>query len=186
LNDSRGRLESWRSGPQANVCPYPGSPLSLAGSRTGLAGKQSSAYWGFLRILEGMGIRRPPIVLLENVAGFLTSHGGRDFTEALLALNRLGYCVDAFMIDAARFVPQSRIRLFVVGSGKAANEQAANETLGFYESETRPKALAHFIFTHSDIIWDIRRLPPFPFRTVSLKDVLEIGLAGHYHMVMSD
>ncbi len=74
---------------------FPCNDLSLAGPRTGLAGKQSSAYWGFLRILESMQDRRPPLVLLENVSGFLTSHGGKDFKDALLALNGLGYSVDA-------------------------------------------------------------------------------------------
>jgi DNA (cytosine-5)-methyltransferase 1 len=95
---------------------FPCNDLSLAGMRKGLGGKQSSAYWGFVRILDEMGSRRPPIVLLENVTGFLTSHGGRDFQAALLALNRIGYETDAFIIDASRFVPQSRVRLFVVGA----------------------------------------------------------------------
>lgn len=94
---------------------FPCNDLSLAGGRKGLGGKQSSAYWGFVRILDELGERRPPLVLLENVAGFLTSHGGRDFQAALLALNRLGYAVDPLIIDAARFVPQTRVRLFVVG-----------------------------------------------------------------------
>jgi DNA (cytosine-5)-methyltransferase 1 len=43
--------------------------------------------------------RRPPIVLFENVAGFLTSLEGRDFQSALLALDRLGYAVDPMIID---------------------------------------------------------------------------------------
>ena len=95
---------------------FPCNDLSLAGMGRGLGGKHSSSYWGFVRILEEMEERRPPIVLLENVAGFLTSHGGRDLQAALLALNRLGYAVDPMIIDASRFVPQSRVRLFVVGS----------------------------------------------------------------------
>jgi DNA (cytosine-5)-methyltransferase 1 len=153
---------------------FPCNDLSLAGSRTGLAGKQSSAYWGFLRILDHMKERRPPIVLLENVSGFLTSHGGEDFAEALIALNRLGYSIDAFMIDAARFVPQSRVRLFVVGSiQNAYYGLTAKETLAFYECEVRPKSLAHFIFTHPEIEWNIRRFPPLPSRNIFLEDVLE-------------
>jgi len=96
---------------------FPCNDLSLAGSRHGLAGLQSSAFWGFIDILKGMKRehRLPPLVLLENVTGFLSSNGGRDFEDALLSLNDLGYAVDAFIIDAARFVPQSRQRLFVVG-----------------------------------------------------------------------
>src|SRR2546427_8031848 len=79
---------------------FPCNDLSLAGARHGLAGEQSSAFWGFVDVMAKMGKRRPHIVLLENVTGFLTSHDGNDFRDALLALNRLGYAVDAFIIDA--------------------------------------------------------------------------------------
>ncbi len=95
---------------------FPCNDLSLAGSRRGLEGKNSSAFWGFVKILREMKQRRPPLVLIENVTGFLTSHNGRDFENALLALNELGYAVDPFILDAAWFVPQSRQRLFVVGT----------------------------------------------------------------------
>lgn len=74
---------------------FPCNDLSLAGARRGLSGQHSSAFWGFIRILEEMGARRPPMILLENVAGFLTSNEGTNLREALLALNRLGYNVDA-------------------------------------------------------------------------------------------
>lgn len=153
---------------------FPCNDLSLAGMRKGLGGKQSSAYWGFVRILDEMGRRRPPVVLLENVAGFLTSHGGRDFQAALLALNRLGYAVDAMIVDASRFVPQSRVRLFVVGALRDGHANwELRETLGFYESDVRPKALADFIFSHPEIVWDIRQLPPLPRTSPSLSDILE-------------
>lgn len=153
---------------------FPCNDLSLAGMRKGLGGKQSSAYWGFVRILDEMAERRPPIILIENVAGFLTSHGGRDFKAALLALNRLGYAVDPLMIDAARFVPQSRVRLFVVGCLQDGRGPCVmRETLGFYESDARPKPLADFIFSHPDIKWNIRILPPLPTRSSSLADIVE-------------
>jgi DNA (cytosine-5)-methyltransferase 1 len=87
---------------------FPCNDLSLAGARRGLAGDQSSAFWGFIEALIKMKDRRPPMVLLENVTGFLSSHDGNDFRDALLALNRLGYAVDALIINARRFVPQSR------------------------------------------------------------------------------
>jgi DNA (cytosine-5)-methyltransferase 1 len=153
---------------------FPCNDLSLAGMRRGLEGKQSSAFWGFIRILEEMGERRPPIVLLENVAGFLTSHGGRDFQAALLALNRLGYAVDPMIIDAARFVPQSRVRLFVAGylrNGHGAWE--VQETPRFYESDARPRPLADFIFCHPEIVWGLRNVPALPICSRELNDILE-------------
>jgi DNA (cytosine-5)-methyltransferase 1 len=150
---------------------FPCNDLSLAGARRGLSGSHSSAFWGFVRILEKMGVRRPPIVLLENVTGFLTSNGGTDFHEALLALNDLGYSVDAFIIDAARFVPQSRQRLFVVGRRNVVSHVAETPTL--FESELRPAALADFILWHPDVQWNLRQLPPLPRSQTKLADILE-------------
>ena len=152
---------------------FPCNDLSLAGGRRGLAGSQSSAFWGFVRIIEEMGQLRPPLVLVENVPGFLTSHGGGDFCRALTALNRLGYAVDAFLIDAARFVPQSRQRLFIVGIHEAPNIANALGTRNFYESEHRPKALAEFVFGHPEINWRIQQLPPLPQTKAVLDDILE-------------
>jgi DNA (cytosine-5)-methyltransferase 1 len=63
-----------------------------------------------------MGARRPRVVMLENVVAFATSHGGLDLRAAVADLNRLGYSVDALVLDARRFVPQSRPRLFLVGA----------------------------------------------------------------------
>src|SRR5262245_66404559 len=48
---------------------FPCNDLSLAGARNGLRGAQSSAFWGFVRILDEMKKRRPPIVSIENVNG---------------------------------------------------------------------------------------------------------------------
>jgi len=154
---------------------FPCTDLSLAGARQGLCGKRSSAYWGFVRILEELGDRRPPLVLLENVAGFLSSRGGRDLEDALLALNRLGYAVDLVSIDASRFVPQSRVRLFVIGSTGNGREGRgpAQQSPRRRESDARPKALADFVRAHPNIAWQIRPLPPLPVRTASLRDVLE-------------
>jgi len=152
---------------------FPCNDLSLAGARKGLVGSQSSAFWGFIDILHKMGAqRRPSLILLENVTGFLTSNDGIDFRDALLAVTRLGYAVDAFIIDAAHFVPQSRQRLFVVGQ-KTLGAAVMNEFPKFFESDVRPPALADFILWHPEINWRIRKLPSLPSRTTRLVDILE-------------
>jgi DNA (cytosine-5)-methyltransferase 1 len=153
---------------------FPCNDLSLAGSRHGLAGAQSSAFWGFtdiLRVMKREG-RLPPMVLIENVPGFLTSHDGQDFEDALIALNDLGFAVDAFIIDAACFVPQSRQRLFVIGS-RTRGIYPLRETPSFYGSEIRPRALASFIFMHPDIAWRVRELPALPKCAKRLEEILE-------------
>lgn len=152
---------------------FPCNDLSLAGARRGLAGQNSGAFWGFVDALNGMGGRRPPIVMLENVAGFLTSHDGNDFRDACLALNDLGYAVDALLIDAALFVPQSRQRLFVIGKQEKSKGDRVAETPTFYESQCRPSALADFILWNPDIHWSMRTLPPIVKGNSCLSDILE-------------
>ncbi len=156
---------------------FPRNDLSLAGARQGLTGEESSAFRGFARILEEMGQRRPPLVLLENAPGFLTSHGGADLEQVLLSLNRLGYSVDTFMLDAARFVPRSRPRLFIVGvrddSPPTLQNQQTQEPSHSYESDVGPRALAGFIRTHPHIRWAVRDLPPPPTSDATIVDILE-------------
>jgi len=152
---------------------FPCNDLSLAGARAGLSGKESSAFFGFISVLCGLReLRRlPQLVLLENVAGFLTSHGGKDFEKALLALNELGYAVDAFFLDAARFVPQSRLRLFVLGVLDVAGSDGAVQPT---EDALRPGALVKFVALHPHIRWRLRRLPePPPAGAVRLETIIE-------------
>lgn len=148
---------------------FPCNDLSIAGRQDGLNGKESSAFWGLIRIIREIGDRRPPIVMLENVVGFLMSHEGRDFEQALLALNEVGYVVDAFILNALQWVPQSRARLFVV----AKLDQDQDRQPLAIEDDARPEPLTVFINTHQNIKWDIRGLPTLPRRRKNLADIVE-------------
>lgn len=151
---------------------FPCTDLSLAGRRAGLEGKQSSAFWGFVNILDNMGAQKPPLILLENVPGFLTSRGGQDFTDALMALNKLGYAVDTFIIDARHFVPQSRIRLFIIG--KQTYKQPMHIKQYISESALRPAKIRDFIYHHPEINWDINSaLPELPTLKINLSSIIE-------------
>ncbi len=92
---------------------FPCVDLSLAGHWRGIEGKHSSAVFGFLKCLEE--IKRPPLLLLENVVGLLSSKKGGDFARLTHLLAESGYWLDAFRLDARYFVPQSRPRIFIVG-----------------------------------------------------------------------
>lgn len=115
----------------------PCTDLSLAGTRTGLRGTASGAFWEFTRILgEFDEASRPPVAVLENVVGLATSHGGEDLAAAIREFNSLGYSTDVLMIDARRFIPQSRPRLFIVGAQNPPTRQQRS-------SELRPDWLQH-------------------------------------------
>ena len=96
---------------------FPCQDLSLAGAGAGLKGDRSGTFWNFWHLLKGLDKeqRAPKIVVLENVCGALWSHNGKDFAAIGEALVKSGYRFCALVIDAVRFVPQSRPRLFIVG-----------------------------------------------------------------------
>ncbi|MBP8072779.1 MAG: DNA cytosine methyltransferase [Brevundimonas sp.] len=96
---------------------FPCQDLSLAGVGAGLGGKRSGTFhdfWGLARAL-GDEERAPRVVAVENVCGALTSHGGRDFEVICRTFADAGYRCGALVINADRFLPQSRPRLFVIG-----------------------------------------------------------------------
>jgi DNA (cytosine-5)-methyltransferase 1 len=92
---------------------FPCQDLSVAGKRAGLKGSRSSLFFEFARIADAV---RPTWLLVENVPGLLSSHGGRDFAVVLATLADLGYGVAWRVLDSRYFgVPQRRRRVFVVG-----------------------------------------------------------------------
>lgn len=99
---------------------FPCQDLSLAGAGAGLAGERSGTFWPFWSLIKKMRKeeRAPKMVVLENVCGALTSHKGADFLAICKALKKEGYTFGAMVIDAARFLPQSRPRLFIVAVQK--------------------------------------------------------------------
>jgi DNA (cytosine-5)-methyltransferase 1 len=96
---------------------FPCQDLSLAGTGAGLDGHRSSAFWGFWSIIHKLNqeARKPRMVMLENVYGVLTSHGGKDIDAIAQALASEGYLFGVLVIDAIHFVPQSRPRVFIYG-----------------------------------------------------------------------
>lgn len=141
---------------------FPCKDLSLAGGREGLAGVQSRMFWEFSRVLSEMNPQdRPRSVLLENVAGFATSRDGKDVRAALVELNQLGYTCDVFTVDARHFVPQSRSRMFIIGTSERVS------CVGFSrgippKSDTRPKWIIKVHQDNQDLSLHHMELPSLP------------------------
>ncbi|MEI9965344.1 MAG: DNA cytosine methyltransferase [Caulobacteraceae bacterium] len=76
--------------------------------------------------------RAPRTLVVENVTGLLTSHGGADFTALCTSLAAAGYRFGALEVDAALLLPQSRPRLFVVATREPPPEAAAGPEAPFH------------------------------------------------------
>jgi DNA (cytosine-5)-methyltransferase 1 len=170
----------------ARLAPYadlawassPCQDFSLAGGRAGLAGGRSSAFFGFWRLIQALGPAAPRLVVIENVSGLLTSHGGADFTALCQALADEGYVFGALEIDAARFVPQSRPRVFVVASrvppAPGLTGECPFHTRAVREAQARlPGDLAR------RWVWWRGEAPPA--RNADLASLLEPDEAGAWH-----
>ncbi len=94
----------------------PCQDFSLAGKGRGLTGARSGvfAHWADKIATAIEAGFAPRIIAFENVVGLVSRNGGADLNTVLATFVRLGYKVGALEIDARRFLPQSRPRLFVV------------------------------------------------------------------------
>ena len=93
---------------------FPCQDISVAGNRAGMGeGTRSGLYWHIVRLLAGFPAKW---IVLENVPGLLSSHGGRDMGAVLGSLGKLGYGYAWRVLDAQNFgVPQRRHRVGIVG-----------------------------------------------------------------------
>ncbi|MGF1497004.1 MAG: DNA cytosine methyltransferase [Elainellaceae cyanobacterium] len=163
---------------------FPCIDLSLAGNLEGIGGQHSSAFWGFTHILERQA-NKPKLVMLENVAGWLTSNSGRDFRITIQELNRLGYACDIFAIDAAHFVPQSRLRIFVIGVHKPETNQDISVFLN-RSSSLKTQALEKSVIANPDLCWNFLEVPPLPDKIkANLSSVVE-SISDHDDRWWSD
>lgn len=101
---------------------FPCQPFSIAGvSKKNALGRkhgfaceaQGTLFFDVARIIAH---HRPRIILLENVKNLVSHDKGNTFRVIRDTLeNTLGYQVHFKVIDARRFVPQHRERIFIVG-----------------------------------------------------------------------
>jgi DNA (cytosine-5)-methyltransferase 1 len=162
-HDLPGRADlAWASSPCQD--------LSLAGARAGLTGGRSSAFFGFWWLMEACHgqDRAPRTVVIENVSGLFTSHGGRDFEAVCAALAGAGYRFGALEIDASAYVPQSRTRCVIIATledprhlaGPPSPSRAVREAFGRLPAALQTR-------------WIDWRLPAPPRRNLDLAAVLE-------------
>ncbi|WP_374467926.1 DNA cytosine methyltransferase [Phenylobacterium sp.] len=158
----------------------PCQDFSLAGARAGLAGGRSSAFFGFWRLMEGLAAegRAPRGIVIENVSGLLTSHGGADFAALGEALAAQGYRFGALEIDAQAFLPQSRPRVFVFAVREPPPAHLTGES-PFHTRAVRAAALA--LPPHLAERWVWWRLAAPPSRNTDLAALLEPDAAVGWH-----
>ncbi len=168
LSDIR-KLRGWEI-PRIELAAasFPCTDVSVAGMRAGSEGRNSSLVNEFLRIVREMGIRKPEVILLENVLGFASSNEGGFLRSTVANLNSMGYVCDVIVLDAVRFVPQSRPRLFVIGwFGNLCEPELS------FNSEVHPPWVGKFRERYPELTIRSLSLPPLPNCSSTLEDVVD-------------
>lgn len=147
---------------------FPCVDLSLAGNRKGLDGEQSGLFFEFSRVLREMAERIPPVVVIENVPSFVSSRGGEDLRASIMELNKLGYVCDVLTVDASWFVPQSRPRLFIIGTLEPLGAAASGAA-----GPLRSESVAAFVRASQELMLQELSLPIPPQDACRLGDVVE-------------
>lgn len=165
---------------------FPCQDLSLAGNGAGLRGERSGAFAPFWNLMEELARegRAVPLIVAENVVGALTSNGGRDFAAILDRMVRSGYRAGALVIDAARFIPQSRPRLFIVAvsdSVELPDAVTANGPVDLWHNRTLRSAQGALPASARRrwIWWNLPEPPPVEQRLADLIDPEAEGVAWH-------
>jgi DNA (cytosine-5)-methyltransferase 1 len=99
---------------------FPCQPFSIAGvSKKNSLGRKhgfEDVTQGnlFFKICEIVKLKRPPVLLLENVKNLKSHDSGNTWRVIREHLEALDYRVNAQVIDASAWVPQHRERIFIV------------------------------------------------------------------------
>lgn len=147
---------------------FPCQDLSLAGLSAGINGERSGMVWEWLRVMDEMP-KKPSILVAENVVGLVSSKGGTHYHALHQALTLRGYKVGAIMLDAVKWLPQSRQRVFVIAvlNSQHIPEHLLDSSPNWAHSSAVIKAAQGL----ENWIW--WKLPEPPPRTSSLEDIVD-------------
>ncbi len=150
---------------------FPCQDLSLAGWQRGMTARRSGTYWHFHEIMHALGpLRRPPLVVIENVQGLLYGDSFRGLCESLRVL---GMKFGALLVDAKHFVAQSRPRVFII----AVDQRVDTDGLVWTEPgpwHTKPVLAAHAALSEDlKAHWQWWRLPASASKPPIASELLE-------------
>ena len=146
---------------------FPCQPFSIAGvSKKKSLGrehgfKDKTQGTLFFQLATLIDVRRPEVLLLENVKNLKSHDKGKTWKTILQTLDELGYTVFAEVIDAQNFVPQHRERIFIVGFRRDLYgddppfdfpQPPSTPKPKFREILEKPKAVSDR-YTLSDLLW---------------------------------
>lgn len=98
---------------------FPCQPFSISGKQGGFEDTRGTLFFDVAKIIK---LKRPKIVLLENVANFAKHDDGKTLNTVKKVLTDLDYNFFYKILNASDFgIPQSRKRTYMIGIKKSYN-----------------------------------------------------------------
>lgn len=92
---------------------FPCQPFSIAGKQNGFGDERSNVIWKLLEIIR---IKKPNIIILENVKNFISHDEGKTYSTIKEKLKQYNYYIKSYILDTCKVtnIPQHRERLYIV------------------------------------------------------------------------
>lgn len=114
--DVKDYMETLPSKTDVLIGGFPCQDISINGKGLGIEGKRSGLY---TYMVEAIKLTKPEVFIAENVKGLLLKTRKASLDKILYDFKSLGYDVNLHLYHAADYgVPQSRERVFIVGTSK--------------------------------------------------------------------
>ncbi len=92
---------------------FPCQPFSIIGNKNGFDDMRGTLFFEIAKILK---VKKPPMIVLENVKQLATHDSKRTLTKIIETLNSLGYKTVWKILNALDYgLPQKRERILIVG-----------------------------------------------------------------------
>ena len=132
---------------------FPCQDISINGKMLGIDGKRGSLY---TYIVEAVKKVHPKVFVAENVGGLLLKKNSKSFKKIMEDFGSLGYNINCHLYHAEDYgVPQTRERIFIVGTQKGLpefvppepitfdNPVTVKDAIGDLENKGEDKAFSH-------------------------------------------
>jgi DNA (cytosine-5)-methyltransferase 1 len=119
---------------------FPCQDISVNGKRVGISGSRSGLYRAMVDVVKRL---KPKIFVAENVKGLLMRNNKQSLEKLISDFASIGYTVSYSLYNAADFgVPQTRDRVFIVGTQEGISFEAPKALFSKSQYITAKQALA--------------------------------------------
>ncbi|MGG0793159.1 DNA (cytosine-5-)-methyltransferase [Brevibacillus laterosporus] len=153
---------------------FPCQAFSVAGKQLGFEDTRGTLFFEIARIAR---VKKPKMLLLENVKGLVSHDKGRTLDTIIQTLHDIGYAVDFKVLNSKYFgVPQNRERIFIVAIRDIPHEPWAISKKRDVVAKAKERIQALGVRTFN-FDW-----PSNGAVTTSIRDILEDHVDEKYYL----